>query len=496
MAYQRIKPLPADFTDTEAESVESLREAWVEQKSGLADSGALGEFNERLARRWAIETGIIERLYTLDRGTTEILINKGLDAALIEHGTSDLSPAELVVILKDHRDAASYVIDYVAQHRGLTNHFIRSIHALLTRSQNVVEAEDQFGRLIQTPLRKGEWKQIPNNPRRQDGEIHEYCPPELVNDEMESLVAIYNQIAASGAPAVTRAAWLHHRFTQIHPFQDGNGRVARALTALVFVSDHGFPIVVDRDLRSQYIESLEIADNGDLKPLVRLFAMLQKKEIEEALSLSENALTKEQAAPGGMLRARLLSALRDRAREKRLSITNKRKSVIDTGRSIFDSVIVEMMTELASELNAILSVEMPGSHVRVERGDEEKRHFFKAQIVSIAQTENYFCDLETIHEWARLRVQRPGEGDNIVNEIVVSMHSLGRQFTGVLAISIYFAVRYLDETNRSVVQDPHRLAERSLTFSYLENETNIAKRVREWLNDALNLGIAQIQQSL
>jgi len=33
-----------------------------------------------------------------------------------------------------------------------------------------------------------------------------------------------------------RAAWLqHHRFTWIHPFQDGNGRVARALASLVFL---------------------------------------------------------------------------------------------------------------------------------------------------------------------------------------------------------------------------------------------------------------------
>ena len=36
------------------------------------------------------------------------------------------------------------------------------------------------------------------------------------------------------APEV-EAAWLHHRFTQIHPFQDGNGRIARALATLIFV---------------------------------------------------------------------------------------------------------------------------------------------------------------------------------------------------------------------------------------------------------------------
>ena len=40
------------------------------------------------------------------------------------------------------------------------------------------------------------------------------------------------------------AAWLHHRFVQIHPFQDGNGRIARALSTLIFVKAGWFPLVV------------------------------------------------------------------------------------------------------------------------------------------------------------------------------------------------------------------------------------------------------------
>lgn len=46
------------------------------------------------------------------------------------------------------------------------------------------------------------------------------------------------------------AAWLHHRFTQIHPFQDGNGRIARLLASLVFIKAGWFPLVVTRDDRA------------------------------------------------------------------------------------------------------------------------------------------------------------------------------------------------------------------------------------------------------
>ena len=48
---------------------------------------------------------------------------------------------------------------------------------------------------------------------------------------------MYTEHQGCGVPLEVEAAWLHHRFTQIHPFEDGNGRVARALASLVFIPD-------------------------------------------------------------------------------------------------------------------------------------------------------------------------------------------------------------------------------------------------------------------
>ncbi len=91
--------------------------------------------------------------------------------------------------------------------------------------------------------------------------MHAYCPPELTRDEMESLVCMYRETEPTYSPEV-KSAWLHHRFTQIHPFQDGNGRVARALASLVFLREGLFPLVVRESDRKEYIGALEEADAG------------------------------------------------------------------------------------------------------------------------------------------------------------------------------------------------------------------------------------------
>lgn len=87
-------------------------------------------------------------------------------------------------------------------------------------------------------------------------------------------------------PCVFEAAWLHHRFTQIHPFQDGNGRVARALATLVCLRAGGFPLVVRGRQKREYISALEAADQGDLRPLTGLFERQQRDALVGAISLA------------------------------------------------------------------------------------------------------------------------------------------------------------------------------------------------------------------
>jgi superfamily I DNA/RNA helicase len=80
--WKPLEDLPSDWKSLQSKELEALSRVWAEQRQYLEDKEALASFKERLLREWAIETGIIERLYSLDRAVTQLLIDKGLDAAL------------------------------------------------------------------------------------------------------------------------------------------------------------------------------------------------------------------------------------------------------------------------------------------------------------------------------------------------------------------------------------------------------------------------------
>jgi Fic family protein len=270
---------PKSLTDGE---LDSLKRVWANQKEEMVQLGTLDEFEKRLRREWAIETGIIEGVYTLDRGVTKTLIEKGIDAALIPHGATNRDPELVGRIIQDHYEALDGMFDLVGGQRQLSTGYVKELHAALLRNQETYTVFDQFGQAFEKRLEKGKYKDAPNNPSREDGSVHEYSPPEHVASEMDRLLQMHIEHEAHGVPVEVEAAWLHHRFAQIHPFPDGNGRLARAITSLVFIKAGWFPLVVKRDDRARYIEALEKADADDLRPLIAMFVEAQRNALVQA----------------------------------------------------------------------------------------------------------------------------------------------------------------------------------------------------------------------
>lgn len=489
--YRRIAPLPTEHAALASAELPALVGVWRERRTALEEDGRLGPFLERLRREWAIETGLIERLYTWDRGVTEVLIAQGIDAAIITGRTHlDRSGAEQARrLILDQQSVIEGIFEFVKGDRRLSEHYVRSLHQALTASQPTTEAlEAATGRVVDVPLLRGEYKRLPNNPRRVDGTTHAYCPPELVADEMQALISGFDTAAATSVAPEVLAAWLHHRFTRIHPFQDGNGRVARALASLVFLQRDLFPLVLrDRD-RVAYIDALERADDGDLAPLTALFARRQRDVILDALNT-------DRAVEKGLARDSIVAAALEQLRRRRDAREDALNRVFDTSQRLHQ-LTGERFDQLARDLDPNLAALTPPDvpkpyNAEAKRGTDETAHGYRGQIIDTARALGYWADLNAERRWARLSIQT-----GAVFELVVSFHGHGREFAGVLVAAAFVGTRIKDDDGATHTSTAEPICLEPFQLNYLEALDVATQRYEAWLDDVITLGLEAWRRSL
>ena len=246
-------------------------------------------------RAFAIETGQIEGLYTLKRGVTEQLITEGLGGAVSSHTVEGIDDKTIKGLLTDQEMALEVVFDDIKHNKPLGHFAVKSWHQLLTRHQKTVTGLatiDGKPRRVQRPFKlKGQYKIQPNNPVRHDGVIHEYCPPEHVQSELDRLFGLYADIRQQHLPTQVEAAWLHHRFVRTHPFQDGNGRVSRLLMAYVYLRKGEAPPIITIEGKGAYILALENADRGNLKAFSDHLLGLASVQVRNLIAVTKNILS-------------------------------------------------------------------------------------------------------------------------------------------------------------------------------------------------------------
>jgi Fic family protein len=102
------------------------------------------------------------------------------------------------------------------------------------------------------------------------GSKYPVADPQTIQIEMRALIQWISAERDKLHP-VEFAAQLHKRFVFIHPFEDGNGRVARLIMNLALLQDGYMLAVVPPVLRHEYIETLERAHTDD-RPFVEFIA--------------------------------------------------------------------------------------------------------------------------------------------------------------------------------------------------------------------------------
>lgn len=212
---------------------------------------------------------------TLTYGQTEqlLLFGKAVDVANMKD-LEDMKASNLALNMMKEQAASEY---------PLTESFIRQLHHTLLRDDYKVYRQLPGGETTSYTVHAGRYKTRPNSVITPTGEKFEYASPEETPALMTDLVAWYREAEHQGVLSVGELCSLfHYRYIRIHPFEDGNGRIARLLVNYILLR-HKYPMIVIKSAdKSNYLNTLNVCDSivgfapsagalaaiGQIRPLV------------------------------------------------------------------------------------------------------------------------------------------------------------------------------------------------------------------------------------
>lgn len=470
--------------DADTSTIDDLAPSWFARREILqANSQEYEDFLNQLKREHAIETGVVERLYDLKKGITETFIKEGFVQSFLSHDDTNVPTQTLMSHLKDHLEAVDFIFDIVKDGRPFTKGFIKELHQLVTRSQSSAEGRDQFGNKTRIELLKGEFKTRENNPTREDGTIIMYCPPEHVEAEMDRLIEIYNGLllVSDQIHPIIIASWVHHAFTTIHPFQDGNGRVARLLASLILIKFRLFPFTVLREeAKVKYIKALEAADNGNPKGLVDYFAEVQKRNIEKALSLREvNHSSLDEVS--SILKQKVQNWRKTQREQHEKTLASRRLEVFEYCSEVLNMYLVKLRQDFGG------STDFSIGSCRPDDPDSKRQNFYYNQIIQYAIKHDYYFNRSLPKAWLMFRVEL-SEAKRY--QLGITIHHYGYD-DATIAVGAFLDFKGVGELESTLPLDikPH-------VISIYDDFSPKKKNLLHYLEQALTLALAQIASEL
>ncbi len=217
---------------------------------------------QRLRLEWNYHTNALE-------GNS---LTFGEAAAFLMHGlTANGKPFKDYLDIKGHDKVIDVLADVVRHAEPLTESLVRNLHAILLVEPYEVQGISPEGLPTIRRVEVGTYKSTQNHVLTQTGQLKTFSSPAETPAEMEKLFAWYRQeLVDKNLHPVVFASILHHRFVSIHPFDDGNGRLARVLMNLVLMQAKLLPAIIKTEQKGSYLLALSKADVGEPEELVRL----------------------------------------------------------------------------------------------------------------------------------------------------------------------------------------------------------------------------------
>lgn len=192
----------------------------------------------------------------------------GETKALLLFGiTAQGKPLQDHLEISGHDEAIKWIEEVVKDEYPLTENFIRQLHEIILVKDSYKEAKTPDGKIVKRKIQVGAYKNVPNHVETKTGEMFYFATPEETPAKMTELMAWYNQQKKrEDVNPIIFAAEFHYKFIRIHPFDDGNGRLARLLMNCIMMQYGYPPAIIKTDDKENYYAALRQADAGIFDP--------------------------------------------------------------------------------------------------------------------------------------------------------------------------------------------------------------------------------------
>jgi Fic family protein len=168
--------------------------------------------------------------------------------------------------MSGHDEAIKYIEEIIKEQRPLTENFIRELHELILKEPYEVDAITPDGKPTKKLVQVGKYKTTSNHVQTKTGEIFYFATPEETPSKMQDLMKWYRENNDnSKTDSVLFATEFHYRFIRIHPFDDGNGRIARLLMNFILMQKGYPPVIIKSEDKDNYYNALQQADSGQIE---------------------------------------------------------------------------------------------------------------------------------------------------------------------------------------------------------------------------------------
>ena len=292
----------------------------------------LSRLNQKLKLDWNYHSNSIEG-NTLSLSETKSFILWGI--------TAKGKPFRDYLEMKGHNDALNQLYKIVNKDLRITEKLIQDFHRLILvkpYADNIAE------------INPGEWKENPNYLYSSTGERIDFAPPEDVPKLMNALINWLNnhldipkrKKKKYDLHPLLIAAGFHTQFIKIHPFGDGNGRMARIMTNLVLMLCGYVPAIIKLDNRTDYYTAINNSSLDKPENLAKVLGLATIESLEIAIKAAKGLAIEEEEDMD-----KELKLLQLKLKQKQVDIPIKSKDRIreilhKDAFPFFDKLIVEL----------------------------------------------------------------------------------------------------------------------------------------------------------